>query len=54
LTLTSFSDGQSWTLKQPELIGKLVELASALAEKLNKPQSRFEIIMLLIGGNGIL
>ena len=27
LTLTSFSDGQSWSIKQPELVQKLVDLA---------------------------
>jgi hypothetical protein len=31
--LTSFSDGQSWTFKQSELIEKLVDLAQACKDK---------------------
>jgi hypothetical protein len=27
VTLTSFSDGQSWTVKQPDLVDSLVQLA---------------------------
>ena len=42
LTMTSFPDGQSWAMKQNELIQKLVELASSLHDKMDKPLSRFE------------
>jgi hypothetical protein len=33
LTLTTFSDGQSWCIKQTELIEKLVQLAQLCNEK---------------------
>ena len=46
LTMTSFPDGQSWAMKQNELIEKLVELASSLHDKMDKPLSRFEGIPL--------
>ena len=38
LTLTSFSDGQGWLIKQSELIEKLVELATVSGDR---PKSKY-------------
>ena len=35
LTLTTFADGQSWSIKQTELVEKLVQLALLCNEKVS-------------------
>jgi hypothetical protein len=47
LTLTSFPDGQSWMIKQPELVQKLVDLASHTNESSSNRQTALASLAIL-------